>query len=421
MASVGRLTPRAPRSPLQSPSTNRGPRARPGVLRSTDWFGPSLGHGWGSTVRPNLRFRTGPCRVRRARSPTGRSRPCGPSSSPTSRRRSACSPPSPATGPAILLESVERSERWGRYSFVAGDPAAVVVGDEDGLRPEDVARELALGRRPGRRPAQALVASPDSLRGPGSRSCPRSRAGSMGYLSYEAAGLLDGTRARSAAPSPPIGLLVIDRAVVFDHWRQRLLLVAHVPRRRVRRRRRRPWRISAAARPRRPRRPSRSGGRTAPVDAGEPNMGDERFREIVAHDEGAHLRGRHLPGRPVAPGDVPRGPRGASRSIAGCASRTPRRTCSSSACSGMELAGSSPEPLVRVEGRTVTTRPIAGTRPRGGDRAPRPALEHELLADPKERAEHAMLVDLARNDLGRVCSPGRSGRPSSWRWNGSRR
>jgi anthranilate synthase component 1 len=73
---------------------------------------------------------------------------------------------------------------------------------------------------------------------------------------------------------------------------------------------------------------------------------------------------------------------------------------------GMELAGSSPEPLVRVEGRRVTARPIAGTRPRGRSDASDRLLEHELLADPKERAEHAMLVDLARNDLGRVCEPG---------------
>jgi anthranilate synthase component 1 len=73
---------------------------------------------------------------------------------------------------------------------------------------------------------------------------------------------------------------------------------------------------------------------------------------------------------------------------------------------GVELAGSSPEPLVRVEGRTVTTRPIAGTRPRGETELRDRLLEHELLADPKERAEHAMLVDLARNDLGRVCTPG---------------
>jgi anthranilate synthase component 1 len=72
----------------------------------------------------------------------------------------------------------------------------------------------------------------------------------------------------------------------------------------------------------------------------------------------------------------------------------------------LELAGSSPEPLIRVEGRRVSARPIAGTRPRGQTEIRDRLLEHELLADPKEQAEHAMLVDLARNDLGRVCVPG---------------
>jgi anthranilate synthase component 1 len=73
---------------------------------------------------------------------------------------------------------------------------------------------------------------------------------------------------------------------------------------------------------------------------------------------------------------------------------------------GVELAGSSPEPLVKVQGRHVTTRPIAGTRRRGEDEQEDQRLEQELLTDPKELAEHAMLVDLARNDLGKVCTPG---------------
>jgi anthranilate synthase component 1 len=70
------------------------------------------------------------------------------------------------------------------------------------------------------------------------------------------------------------------------------------------------------------------------------------------------------------------------------------------------ILGASPETLVRVRDRTVTTCPIAGTRPRGADPAEDDRLEAELLADPKERAEHVMLVDLGRNDIGRVSEPG---------------
>ncbi|MGW8282069.1 MAG: anthranilate synthase component I family protein, partial [Gemmatimonadota bacterium] len=70
------------------------------------------------------------------------------------------------------------------------------------------------------------------------------------------------------------------------------------------------------------------------------------------------------------------------------------------------VAGSSPEALVRLEGRQAALRPIAGTRPRGADPEQDLEFERELLADPKENAEHVMLVDLARNDLGRVAVPG---------------
>ena len=72
----------------------------------------------------------------------------------------------------------------------------------------------------------------------------------------------------------------------------------------------------------------------------------------------------------------------------------------------VSVVGSSPEMLVKVQGRDVFYRPIAGTVPRGRDEAEDRALEAKLLADPKERAEHIMLVDLGRNDLGRVCEYG---------------
>jgi anthranilate synthase component 1 len=71
-----------------------------------------------------------------------------------------------------------------------------------------------------------------------------------------------------------------------------------------------------------------------------------------------------------------------------------------------DIVGSSPEALVSVKGTTAVTHPIAGSKPRGDTPAEDAALEAELLADPKERAEHVMLVDLGRNDLGRVCQPG---------------
>ena len=91
-----------------------------------------------------------------------------------------------------------------------------------------------------------------------------------------------------------------------------------------------------------------------------------------------------------------------SRSTARCGASIPRRSCSTSISAASPLVGSSPEILVRVRDGEVTIRPIAGTRPRGATPEEDKALDAELLADPKERAEHLMLLDLGRNDVGRV-------------------
>ncbi len=95
-----------------------------------------------------------------------------------------------------------------------------------------------------------------------------------------------------------------------------------------------------------------------------------------------------------------------SRSIARCGGSIRRPISISSTSATFAVAGSSPEILVRSRGGTVTIRPIAGTRPRGATPHEDKALEDELLADPKERAEHLMLLDLGRNDVGRVAEIG---------------
>ncbi len=311
-------------------------------------------------------------------------------------------------GPGILLESVERSERWGRYSFAAGDPAAVAVADASGLSVRDVVRPLPLVRPEPSAPVRdALRTLAASLAAPRLPELPSLAGGLMGYVAYESASLLDGHPAPhpESAPCPPIGLLVIDRAAVFDHWRQRLLLVAHAPaggyRRGVDALDELAETVASARAP-----------APEPLDVdevsgadGEPNMPDERYREIVATFK------EH-----ILAGDIYQGVPSRRISFAADGGGFPiyRRLRVTNPAPymfylrmlGMELAGSSPEPLVRVEDRRVSARPIAGTRPRGRTEIRDRLLEHELLADPKEQAEHAMLVDLARNDLARVCRPG---------------
>ncbi len=314
-------------------------------------------------------------------------------------------------GPAILLESVERSERWGRYSFVAGDPAAVVLAGPDGVEFRDVVRELPWSiPAPGAPARESLAAIARSLAAPRVPELPSLTGGLMGYLSYEAASLLDGHPAPdpSGAPCPPIGLMVIDRAVVFDHWRQRLLLVAHAPaggyEAAVVALEELANRLSSAIPPAL----APAGERPASEkDAaeGSANMQDDRYRDIVATFKEHILAGDIFQGVPSRRVSYP-APGGGLPIYRRLRVSNPAPYMFFVRMLGMELAGSSPEPLVRVEGRRVTSRPIAGTRPRGTSEVRDRLLEHELLADPKEQAEHAMLVDLARNDIGRVCVPG---------------
>jgi len=311
-------------------------------------------------------------------------------------------------GPGVLFESVERSERWGRYSFVAGDPAAVLIADEEGVHLRDVARELPTGE-PSRRltSREALRTVINGLRAPRPQGLPPITGGLMGCVSYEAATLLDGHPAPHAgdAPVPPIALLVIDRAVVFDHWRQRLALVVHA--------RRGGYddaiasieelaaKVAAA-----PSLPLLAAAGPADADAdGDANMADETYRDMVTNFKKHIAAGDIYQGVPSRRVTFP-APAGGLPIYRQLRVSNPAPYMFYLRLLGMELAGSSPEPLVRVEGRRVMTRPIAGTRPRGLTDVRDRLLEHELLADPKEQAEHAMLVDLARNDLGRVCTAG---------------
>jgi anthranilate synthase component 1 len=256
-------------------------------------------------------------------------------------------------------------------------------------------------------PLAALSEVVKQLRSPRLPELPSLSGGLVGMLSYEAASVIDGSPHPGPSPvEPPITLLLVDRAVVFDHWRQRLLLVVHTP--------------------------SDRG-----LDAGTAAL--QALAERVT--SGMSLRPEPLqPSTKPSPGD---GPEGDRMSFVDSVTRAREhilagdifqvvlsRRSEIPAPDGavpiyrrlrianpapymfllrlpeMELAGSSPEPLVRVEGARVTTRPIAGTRPRGADPEEDEALERDLLSDPKERAEHAMLVDLARNDIGRVCRAG---------------
>ncbi len=315
-------------------------------------------------------------------------------------------------GPAVLLEELELSGRSAGFTILGGDPAAIVRADAGGLRVEEQRRPLPLD-------AAALEAlGPDvvgalnllavQLRAPQVPDLPTMTGGLAGVLSYEAAALLDGLPfpgGRGRPPVPPVTLMVLDRVAVLDHRSGRLVLVVHVPAGTDYAEAEAALEEMAAA--------VRAGAEEEPgppetlppTIAVAPNIPADLFQRAVLRVKEDIAAGEIyqavLSRRLAAPAresglQVYRRLRHLNPSPAMFYLRLP----------GAELAGSSPEPLVKVQGRRVTSRPIAGTRPRGAGEAEDRRLEADLLSDPKERAEHSMLVDLARNDLGRVCTPG---------------
>src|SRR6184192_261675 len=308
----------------------------------------------------------------------------------------------------FLLESVEGGEKWGRYSFLGTEPARVWRSRGRTLEIET----------PGRPPVRHTVDDPfEALRRllaeyrpvavPG---LPRFAGGAVGYIGYEMARAFERLpeRATDDLGLPDACLLLAESLLVFDNVAQKIKVVSHVHVREgesleaaydaaV-------ARIDAlvarlAAPPVEP----------APVDAapGEvrSNFTQAAYEKIVARAKEYIRAGDviqvvlaqrfELP-LAAAPFDVYR----CLRTV------NPSPYMFYLALGDHALAGASPEVMVRVEDGEVTVRPIAGTRPRGTVEREDAALAAELLADPKERAEHVMLLDLGRNDVGRVARTG---------------
>jgi anthranilate synthase component 1 len=293
-----------------------------------------------------------------------------------------------AGGPCFLLESVEGGDRVARWSFLGASPSGEISGRETD-------------------PFAALRALPRDETVTGGDDLPPFTGGAVGYVGYDAVRRLE--RLPDANPDP-IGMPdawfgIFDAVIAFDHVRHRLLFVTHASNG-----------DEAAARARlralEERALTRS-GETGP-EAHLPLTFEESLprSSFLAAVERAkeHIRAGDvfqvvLSRRWSAPfsGDpfaVYRALRSLSPSPYQYYLRTPHGA----------IFGASPERLVHVAAglgeTTVETIPLAGTRPRGATREEDLAFERELLADPKERAEHVMLVDLGRNDLGRVAKAG---------------
>jgi len=298
-------------------------------------------------------------------------------------------------GPCFLLESVEGGQRLARYSFIGTEPYRVLTTrSDDGIDPFD-----------------SLAAAMGEFKVAHIPGLPRLCGGAVGYLSYESAGRFE------RLPKPELDALGLPESyfmfvhtmLIFDHVTHTIKVLSHV----------RPdgdveqgycealVRIDAlVARLR------------EPLDASRPTESEERtpdsFRSNFTRDgfEGAVDRARELISEGEAIQVV------VSQRLSRLTSAAPfdiyraLRTINPSPymfyldCGEFQLVGASPEILVRVEDGKVMTRPLAGTRRRGRTAEEDLILEKELRTDEKECAEHIMLVDLGRNDIGRVSEPG---------------
>jgi anthranilate synthase component 1 len=321
-----------------------------------------------------------------------------------------------ARGPfAFLLESAVGGERWARFTFLGTEPAEAWR-----YRGRMVERWTAPdGWRAAGETADPIghiggvlrgrpVAHPEGL--------PPFAGGAIGFVGYDVVRTLErlGEGPRADHDLPDALFLITDLMIVLDNLRNRASIVANVelPPAPALAEREAAWdaaQARIAAWLERLRGPSGLAPLSADAAADEP-------RGLGPYAAEAFTRDVAVLKEHIAAGDIFQAVLSRRLEVEGAVDPLTLYRCLRSlnpapylyylALDGFSIVGSSPEVLVRVEDREVTVRPIAGTRPRGASDAEDAALAADLLRDPKELAEHQMLVDLGRNDVGRVAAYG---------------
>jgi len=318
-----------------------------------------------------------------------------------------------AQGPySFLLESVEGGERLARYSFIGSDPYLVVRLSDGVLTATHQRGDKQVF--PFTDPLEALqgfLTPYTPVRAPG-MDLPRFLGGAVGYLGYECIRYFEPRVPMAAADVlhlPDAVFMLTDTLLVFDHLRRRIKVVSHVHTdtgnltaaydEAVERIDRLVGTLRNGVVT--PPRGTDAKGETGPVgnfSRVEYEAVVERAKEYIAAGDIIQIvpSQRLTVPTSAAPFTIYR----ALRAI------NPSPYMVYFNLDGFQIVASSPESLVRNEGGTITTHPLAGTRPRGKTEDDDRALAEELVTDEKERAEHIMLVDLGRNDIGRIAEPG---------------
>ena len=313
-------------------------------------------------------------------------------------------------GPVFLLESVEGGEKWGRYSFLGVEPKLVFRGKGEEIEIiEDKKKKKITGD-----PIEILRQILSKYRPVVTDGLPRFYGGAVGYIGYDTVRFFEDLPDLSPADISVYDavFVITDTLLIFDNLEHKIKVIANavieegdnptdVYKRAIKK-------IDGLVK-----RLKTSSSESQRVRGSK----SQRAKEVVSNFTKEKFIGGILKAKEyIQAGDIIQVV--LSQRFETCLDVEPfdiyraLRVINPSPymfylrLDGIELIGSSPEILVRVEGRDIDVRPIAGTRPRGKDEAEDKRLEQELLKDPKEIAEHIMLVDLGRNDIGRVAETG---------------
>ncbi len=297
-----------------------------------------------------------------------------------------------------LLESVEGGEKWGRYSFLGCDPLMRVYGRDGAVvieEGEDV-REIQT-----RQPMEALREILKKYKAPRIEGFPPFAGGFVGYFAYSMIGYEEPTLHIKKGDFHDFDLMLFDKVIAYDHLRQKICLIVNMKTDKVM---------------------ENYGKATAELAAMaamicRPDLTEERpcrenvhFTCNVSKEEYCRMvekTKKYIRAGDIFQAVISRRFQSPYKGSLLNAYRKLRTTNPSSYMVYMhigetEIMSVSPETLVRLDAGRLTTFPVAGSRPRGKTQKEDEALERELLADEKELAEHNMLVDLGRNDLGKI-------------------
>ena len=311
---------------------------------------------------------------------------------------------------SFLLESIEGGEKWARYSFLGTGPGRMFRSKDNYFEIVEDGNVVESGQCED--PLQALKSFMADYRPVELPGLPRFSGGAVGYLGYDVVRFVEQLpdSNKREIDTWDTSFLLTEKLLIFDNVAQKIIVVCNVHLtdsedhsdaykrgvaevERLIERLRKPLQLPDQ---------NQNNSEALPLVS---NFEKEAFKSAVerckeyvrAGDVFQVVLSQRFSGPlQTDPFDIYR----ALRTI------NPSPYMFYLSFGETKVVGASPEVLVRKEGNRVEVRPIAGTRPRGSDAATDLALEKELLADDKECAEHIMLVDLGRNDLGRVCCPG---------------